>query len=167
MFTYSYVYVCVFFAFAFNARCNVDTSSFHLFFLLLSLSTIHWHDSSDIVVVSLVFLAIMLTSYLRKRVSVITTDGRNLIGVLHSADQVLNVVLTSCIERVLAPHDADKPQPVEEVQLGVLMIRGSDVVSVALIDVYEEARTDATQWTGRDMPPAKIVPRSTRKLNLS
>ncbi|KAK7194551.1 LSM domain containing protein [Novymonas esmeraldas] len=120
----------------------------------------------------------MLSSYLRKRVSVVTVDGRNLVGVLHAADQLLNIVLTSCVERVGAPYDhaeardsgdddaavADvggsgvdhtaAPLPVmEEVHLGVLMLRGADVVTIAAVDVYEEAGTNVKDWRGRDMPP--------------
>ncbi|KPA79666.1 hypothetical protein ABB37_05449 [Leptomonas pyrrhocoris] len=122
----------------------------------------------------------MLTQYLRKRVSVVTVDGRNLVGVLHAADQLLNVVLTSCVERVGAPYDAadvdadgdteggegrsiirgatsgaasSSFSPMEEVQLGAVMLRGADVVSIAVIDVYEEAGTNVKEWRGRDMPP--------------
>lgn len=115
----------------------------------------------------------MLTQYLRKRVSVVTVDGRNLVGVLHAADQLLNIVLTSCIERIGAAHDeavsaeadgGDAPEAstgaspstlgvIEEVQLGVMMLRGADVVSIAVIDVYEEAGTNVKEWRGRDMPP--------------
>lgn len=116
----------------------------------------------------------MLSQYLRKRVSVVTVDGRNLVGVLHAADQLLNIVLTSCVERIGAPHDqpeknadggatdgsgtssaeADQLPLMEEVNLGVLMLRGADVVSIAVIDVYEEAGTNVREWRGRDMPPA-------------
>lgn len=120
----------------------------------------------------------MLTQYLRKRVSVVTVDGRNLVGVLHAADQLMNIVLTSCVERVGAPcddagddHAEDNSSaagasggggggvspstfsPIEEVSLGVMMLRGADVVSIAVIDVYEEAGTNVREWRGRDMPP--------------
>lgn len=111
----------------------------------------------------------MLTQYLRKRVSVVTVDGRNLVGVLHAADQLLNLVLTSCVERIGAPYDdavegdgdravgasgaTPSASPLEEVQLGVMMLRGADVVTVAVIDVYEEAGTNVKEWRGRDMPP--------------
>ncbi|KAG5502905.1 hypothetical protein JKF63_04678 [Porcisia hertigi] len=130
----------------------------------------------------------MLSQYLRKRVSVVTADGRNLVGVLHAADQLLNVVLTSCVERIGAPYDlvdcavgedngrgaeeavstttsggdaAHKAlPPMEEVQLGVIMLRGADVVSIAAIDVYEEAGTNVKDWRGRDMPPATAAANS-------
>lgn len=104
----------------------------------------------------------MLSSYLRKRVSVVTVDGRNLVGLLHAADQLMNIVLTSCMERIAAPYDdlqrghvdnSGEVEPVEIVNLGVMMLRGADVVSIAAIDVYEEAGTNVAQWAGRDMPP--------------
>lgn len=104
----------------------------------------------------------MLTHYLRKRVSVITADGRNLVGVLHAADQLLNIVLTSCVERVLTRHDApaNAAQGMEEVSIGVIMLRGADVVSVGLIDVYAEAEARPSEWEGRDIPPVCVTPRS-------
>ncbi|GET89278.1 hypothetical protein, conserved [Leishmania tarentolae] len=129
----------------------------------------------------------MLSQYLRKRVSVVTVDGRNLVGVLHAADQLLNIVLTSCVERIGAPYDVDDNAaaeevstvadevstainrndtarstlpPLEEVQLGVMMLRGADVVSIAVIDVYEEAGTNVKDWRGRDMPPVTAVGKS-------
>lgn len=101
----------------------------------------------------------MLTPYLRKRVSVVTADGRNLIGILHSADQLMNLVLTNCTERVLAPHDSvassteAKEEALTESTVGVILVRGADVVTVGLIDVYEEAAVNAAEWVGRDMPP--------------
>ncbi|AIN99041.1 hypothetical protein LPMP_251780 [Leishmania panamensis] len=128
----------------------------------------------------------MLSQYLRKRVSVVTVDGRNLVGVLHAADQLLNIVLTSCVERTGAPYDFNDGvpgenngvvdegtstagssgntargalPPMEEVQLGVMMVRGSDVVTIAAIDVYEEAGTNIKDWRGRDMPPAAAAVR--------
>ncbi|KAG5477047.1 hypothetical protein LSCM1_05387 [Leishmania martiniquensis] len=124
----------------------------------------------------------MLSQYLRKRVSVVTADGRNLVGVLHAADQLLNIVLTSCVERVGAPYDFEDGETgegngavvdesvsaagssgsvtrgalpaLEEVHLGVMMLRGADIVSIAAVDVYEEAGTNVKDWRGRDMPPA-------------
>lgn len=101
----------------------------------------------------------MLTSYLRKRVSVVTVDGRNLIGILHSADQLMNLVLTNCVERVLAPYDSvasnteERDEPMTESVVGVMLLRGADVVTVGLIDVYEEAAVNTVEWVGRDMPP--------------
>ncbi|CCW64356.1 unnamed protein product [Phytomonas sp. EM1] len=104
----------------------------------------------------------MLSGFLRKRVSVVTTDGRNLVGVLHSADQLLNLVLTSCVERTAAPFDrlgeVEAGKPMEESPLGVMMIRGANVVTVGAIDVHAEAEANPSLWVGRDMPPAQGIP---------
>lgn len=117
----------------------------------------------------------MLSSYIGKRVSVVTVDGRNLVGILHSADQVMNLVLSNCVERELAPaekyfslenqsnrkverQDQDDKAKIDDITalkeepLGAFMIRGADVVNIGLIDVYAEARQNIKQWHGYDMP---------------
>ncbi|KAF8282368.1 U6 snRNA-associated Sm-like protein LSm8p [Trypanosoma cruzi] len=121
----------------------------------------------------------MLTHYLRRRVSVITTDGRYLVGVLHAADQLLNVVLTSCVERVFdearenagGSQEQQENQPMssndnsgggrmQELPMGVMMIRGSDVVCVAAVDTVEEAKLSIKSWRGRNLPAVERVPRA-------
>ncbi|RNF04573.1 U6 snRNA-associated Sm-like protein LSm8p [Trypanosoma rangeli] len=119
----------------------------------------------------------MLKHYLRRRVSVITTDGRYLVGVLHTADQLLNLVLTSCVERVFdeagenAGGSPQHEQPLrsdgnsgggemQELAMGVMMIRGSDVVCVAAVDTVEEAKVSAKSWRGRNLPAVECVPRA-------
>ncbi|EPY36126.1 U6 snRNA-associated Sm-like protein LSm8 [Strigomonas culicis] len=95
----------------------------------------------------------MLTPYLRKRVSVLTTDGRHILGILHSADQLMNVVVANAVERVAgAPGAGDAAAAVEEVPLGVLLLRGADVLAVAELNVFEEAQVDVGHLVGRDLP---------------
>lgn len=48
-----------------------------------------------------------------------TQDGRVLVGMLRGVDGVGSVILSGCVERVFSP-DA----PVEEVPLGLYLIRG-------------------------------------------
>lgn len=111
----------------------------------------------------------MLAPYIGKRVCVVTADGRTLVGILSSADQVFNIVLSSCVEREMAPASSyearhhllqqpAQPQSLEqlnEVPLGVLMVRGCDVVSIGEVDVYQEARDDSKKWRGFDMPQVR------------
>ena len=55
-------------------------------------------------------------------ITVITCDGRNLVGNLRGYDQTTNVVLDECHERVFSP-DAG----VEQVVLGLYIIRGDNM----------------------------------------
>ncbi|RNF19503.1 U6 snRNA-associated Sm-like protein LSm8p [Trypanosoma conorhini] len=124
----------------------------------------------------------MLTHYLRRRVSVITTDGRYFVGVLHAADQLLNLVLTSCVERVFdeaeenageSPQHEQPPRSdggggggaMQELAMGVMMFRGSDVVCVAGVDTVEEAKVSAKSWRGRNLPAVTCVPRAAAAVN--
>ncbi|KAH9599428.1 LSM domain [Trypanosoma melophagium] len=120
----------------------------------------------------------MLAQYLRRRVSVITTDGRCLVGVLHAADQLLNLVLTSCAERVFEKetdpitednnnnnnnnnsNKEEEDAPMRELPMGVMMIRGSDVVCVTAVNTVEEAKVSVSALRGRNLPPVEEVPRS-------
>lgn len=63
-----------------------------------------------------------LTNMLDARVSVITNDGRHIVGTLRGFDQVTNVILEDCAERVYSSESG-----VEEAPLGVYMIRGDNV----------------------------------------
>ena len=54
--------------------------------------------------------------------SVITNDGRHIVGTLRGFDQVTNVILEDCAERVYSSESG-----VEEAPLGVYMIRGDNV----------------------------------------
>ena len=61
----------------------------------------------------------LLHDYLEKTVSIITSDGRNIVGTLKGFDQVQNVVLSDSHERVFS---LDKG--VEQQVLGLYIIRG-------------------------------------------
>ena len=55
-------------------------------------------------------------------ITVITNDGRNLVGHLRGFDQATNVVLEECHERVFSPVAG-----VEQVVLGLYIIRGDNM----------------------------------------
>jgi U6 snRNA-associated Sm-like protein LSm8 len=63
-----------------------------------------------------------LTSMVDARVSVITNDGRHIGGVLRGFDQVVNVILEDCHERVYSTTSG-----VEHAPLGLYMIRGDNM----------------------------------------
>lgn len=62
--------------------------------------------------------------YLTQKVLLLTQDGRILIGILQGFDAVGSVILSETIERIFNPADEDEEGGVEEVQLGLYVLRG-------------------------------------------
>ena len=67
-----------------------------------------------------------------ERVLVLTSDGRTLTGQLLSCDQTTNLVLSQTVERIIRP--ADDPEESKEIEHGLYLIRGDNVVVVGLVD---------------------------------
>jgi len=63
-----------------------------------------------------------LAGMVDRRVHVITNDGRHVVGTLRGFDQVVNVILEDCRERVYSSESG-----VEEAPLGLYVIRGDNV----------------------------------------
>ena len=85
------------------------------------------------------FMAAALESYADKKIAVITGDGRVITGRLKAHDQVINLVLVNTIERVYS-HNVG----VEEVALGLYVIRGDNVALIGEIDVDVDNAIDLT-----------------------
>jgi len=62
--------------------------------------------------------------YLDKPVSVITCDGRNILGTMRGCDQATNVILEKSVENVYSLEGITK------VSLGLYIIRGSNIVLI-------------------------------------
>ena len=60
-----------------------------------------------------------LNELIEKQVNVITTDGRNIVGILKGYDQVQNLILCESHERVFSEQSGVIQQP-----LGLYIIRG-------------------------------------------
>ncbi|KAF1937590.1 Sm-like ribonucleo protein [Clathrospora elynae] len=83
-----------------------------------------------------------LNAYLNKRVSVLTLDGRTMVGLLHSCDGSMNLVLQEAVERIIRPYakepvageEEEEDIPSEEVPLGLYIIRGDSVAVVGRVD---------------------------------
>ena len=82
-----------------------------------------------------------------RRVSVMTGDGRHLLGVLKGADQLLNIVLEDAADVV---YDAE--EPAEIVPCGALVLRGDNVIAIGAVDTAAEAALDRTQTRFGDLP---------------
>jgi len=75
--------------------------------------------------------------YVDKQVLVVTQDGRVIVGELKGFDQTTNVVLSGSVERVFSLDE-----PVEEVPLGLYLIRGDNVTLVGEVDTELDKATD-------------------------
>lgn len=77
----------------------------------------------------------LLVEYINKKVTVITNDGRNVVGTLLGFDQVCNIVLEKSSERIFAP-DAG----VQVVNLGLFVVRGDNIAVLAQVDLEKDAQ---------------------------
>ncbi|CAG8950670.1 hypothetical protein HYFRA_00002880 [Hymenoscyphus fraxineus] len=68
----------------------------------------------------------------QKKVLVLTSDSRTLVGNLLSCDQMTNLVLSETTERIIRPPE--DPEPSSEIPHGLYLIRGDNVVVVGLVD---------------------------------
>ena len=71
-------------------------------------------------------MAAMLEGMVDKVVQVVTNDGRNIVGLLKGFDQTTNIILDECHERVFSSEAG-----VEQVQLGLYIVRGDNIVLLA------------------------------------
>ncbi|EJT48139.1 RNA cap binding protein [Trichosporon asahii var. asahii CBS 2479] len=73
-----------------------------------------------------------LVDLVDKKVLVVLRDGRKLIGVLRSYDQFANFLLESTVERLYNGFEF------ADIDIGVLLIRGENVVALGEIDLIAE-----------------------------
>ncbi|KAK9368362.1 hypothetical protein V1509DRAFT_623850 [Lipomyces kononenkoae] len=78
--------------------------------------------------------AAQLVDCVDKKLLVVLRDGRKLIGILRSFDQYANLVLQDTIERIIV--DA----MYSDIERGVYIVRGENVVLVGEIDPEKEDR---------------------------
>eukprot|EP00598_Pedospumella_elongata_P006499 CAMPEP_0184970380 /NCGR_PEP_ID=MMETSP1098-20130426/2894_1 /TAXON_ID=89044 /ORGANISM="Spumella elongata, Strain CCAP 955/1" /LENGTH=95 /DNA_ID=CAMNT_0027492317 /DNA_START=33 /DNA_END=320 /DNA_ORIENTATION=- len=90
-----------------------------------------------------------LQEWVNKTVSIITSDGRNIVGSLKGFDQTMNVILEQSHERVFSEDKGVSQNP-----LGLYIIRGDNIVVVAELDEEEDAKTDFSSVMA---PPLKPV----------
>lgn len=83
-----------------------------------------------------------------------STEGRYFLGTLESCDQLSNVVLSSCVERVF-DHSASEPAVAQHHPLGAYLIRGAHVALIGLVDTVDEAGLDTNSIRGLPMPPCR------------
>ncbi|KAF2862722.1 Sm-like ribonucleoprotein [Piedraia hortae CBS 480.64] len=96
-----------------------------------------------------------LSSYMNKKVCIITVDGRTLVGTLVACDQVTNVVLNDTVERIVRP--ADDEEESSEQPHGLYLVRGDNVVVCGLVDEDIDTKIDWTKVRGEAIGSTKHV----------
>lgn len=81
-----------------------------------------------------------------EKVLILTVDGRTLIGDLLSTDQTTNLVLANTVERIIRTPDDDEPST--EIEHGLYLIRGDNVVICGEIDEKLDGDIDWSKVKG-------------------
>lgn len=81
--------------------------------------------------------------------AIITTDGRNFVGILKGYDQTTNLILANTTERIITPDE-----PTETIELGLYLLRGESVAVCGLIDQEIDQKIDWNNVsTSTHIPP--------------
>ncbi|KAM7378558.1 hypothetical protein PAMA_013452 [Pampus argenteus] len=78
-----------------------------------------------------------LESYINRTVAIVTSDGRMIVGTLKGFDQTINLILDESHERVFSSS-----QGVEQVVLGLYIVRGDNVAVIGEIDEETDSSLD-------------------------
>jgi U6 snRNA-associated Sm-like protein LSm8 len=89
-----------------------------------------------------------LESFMDKVISVITGDGRNIVGMMKGFDQTINVVLEDSHERVYSESAG-----VAQIPLGLYILRGDNIAVIGEIDPDLDRRLDLDKVLAAPLPP--------------
>jgi U6 snRNA-associated Sm-like protein LSm8 len=95
-------------------------------------------------------MAQVLDAYVNKSVTIVTSDGRIIIGTLRGFDQTINIILDDSYERVFSATDG-----VEQVLLGLYIIRGDNVALIGEIDEDLDKSIDFSRIRADPLQAAK------------
>ncbi|KAJ8486464.1 hypothetical protein OPV22_018949 [Ensete ventricosum] len=89
-----------------------------------------------------------LESLVDQTISVITNDGRNIVGVLRGFDQATNIILDESHERVYSTKEG-----VQQLVLGLYIIRGDNISVVGELDEELDANLDLSKLRAHPLKP--------------
>ncbi|CAF2187740.1 unnamed protein product [Brassica rapa] len=89
-----------------------------------------------------------LESLVDQIISVITNDGRNIVGVLKGFDQATNIILDESHERVFSTKEG-----VQQHVLGLYIIRGDNIGVIGELDEELDASLDFSKLRAHPLKP--------------
>ncbi|XP_047044841.1 sm-like protein LSM8 [Lolium rigidum] len=89
-----------------------------------------------------------LESLVDQVISVITNDGRNIVGTLRGFDQATNIILDESHERVYSTKEG-----VQQLVLGLYIIRGDNISVVGEVDEDLDAALDMSKLRAQPLKP--------------
>ncbi|CAN1146016.1 Sm-like protein LSM8 [Linum perenne] len=89
-----------------------------------------------------------LESLVDQTISVITNDGRNIVGVLKGFDQATNIILDESHERVYSTKEG-----VQQLVLGLYIIRGDNISVIGELDEDLDAHLDMSNLRAHPLKP--------------
>ncbi|PWN91449.1 hypothetical protein FA10DRAFT_265306 [Acaromyces ingoldii] len=93
-----------------------------------------------------------LSAFVNQQVLAVTQDGRVITGTLAGSDNLGSVILAGCVERVYST-DAG----VEEVPLGLYIIRGDSLSLIGQLDVEKDKATDLASIRVEPIPETRHI----------
>ncbi|ORX82904.1 hypothetical protein K493DRAFT_90535 [Basidiobolus meristosporus CBS 931.73] len=91
-----------------------------------------------------------LQSYVNQTVTVLTTDGRIIVGTFAGFDQTTNVIMKSCHERVFSSDSG-----VEKIPLGLYLLRGDSIIFIGELDEAQDEEIDYDNIRAEPIGPLK------------
>ncbi|WFD19659.1 snRNP Sm proteins [Malassezia caprae] len=90
-----------------------------------------------------------MQAFVDQPVLLVCQDGRVITGILCGYDSSGSIVLSSCVERIFSEE-----APVEQVPLGVYVLRGD---SIAVLGLLDEERDKAVPWSTQTVAPIPMI----------
>jgi len=93
-----------------------------------------------------------LQGYVDQKVLLVLQDGRAIIGTLAGFDQKSNIVLSDSKERIYSMEEG-----VEEVPLGLYLVKGDTIALVGEIDTALDDAVDHSAVRAEPIPPVRYA----------
>mmetsp|Transcript_6479 Transcript_6479/g.16599 ORF Transcript_6479/g.16599 Transcript_6479/m.16599 type:complete len:93 (-) Transcript_6479:492-770(-) len=88
-----------------------------------------------------------MDQYVNKTVTVVTQDGRVIVGMMKGYDQYTNLILDECHERVFSTDLG-----VQSVVLGLYIVRGDNIAVIGEVDTELDGQIDLSEVLAPPIP---------------